>query len=317
MSRARSVLVTGVSGNVGRRLLEKLDADPAVETVVGLDVTEFSHPSKKFRYHRKDMRDPGVAGIFKEHRIDALVHLAFVLIPLHDRQRQWDINVNGSKNVLRAAVESGVRKIAYASSGHVYGAWPDNPVPLTEEHVPRPNPKVQYQVEKRELEKELAALQQKYPDLVWTALRPATIVGPDVRNPLVNNFRKMVRKKRFFGLRGGAPMQFVHQEDVAEAFYRAVVEDHPGVFNLAPDGLVSTESLRQRGYRVFLFHAKAARFFAALAWHLRLLASEPSTVDLVYHPWVISNEKIKKEWGFSFKRTSMEVLESLAVPREP
>lgn len=311
------VLVTGVSGNVGRRLLERLDADPAVGTVVGLDVTEFSHPSKKFRYHRMDMRDPGVAGIFKQHRIDALVHLAFVLIPMHDRRKQWDINVHGSKNVLRAAVESGVRKIAYASSGHVYGAWPDNPVPLTEERVPRPNPKVQYQVEKLELEKELAALQRSHPDLVWTALRPATIVGPDVRNPLVNNFRKMVRKKRFFGLRGGAPMQFVHQDDVAEAFYQAVIGDHPGVFNLAPDGLVDTAFLRQRGYRVFLFLPGAARLFAALAWHLRLLASEPATVDLIHHPWVVSNEKIKREWGFRFKFSSIEALESTAELKKP
>ncbi len=310
------VLVTGISGNVGRRLLERLDADPNIETVVGLDVAEFSHPSKKLRYHRRDIRDPAIAGVFRENRVDVLVHLAFIMVPIHDRTKQRDVNVNGSRNVLRAAVESGVRKIVYANSASTYGAWPDNPPVLTEENPPRPNPELHYAVEKVEVENELIGLCGRNPGLVGTSLRLGTVMGPNVRNLMANSLRRSVRGRRFFVLRGGAPMQFVHEEDVVEAFYRAVVEDHPGVFNVVPDGAVTPDLLRQRGYRVFQANARVARLFAALIWKLHLYATDPATVDLLVHPWVVSSEKIRREWGFKFKFDSLGALEDLVPPEE-
>lgn len=312
-SSGRRVLVTGITGNVGRRLLEKLDAEGTVEQVVGVDVREFTHPSKKLRYHRLDVREQSIADVFRENQVDTLVHLAFIMVPIHDRKKQRDVNINGSRNVLRAAAESGVRKIVYASSASTYGAHPDNPPLLTEDHPLRPNPKLQYAVEKVEVENELLDLCRKRPGLVGTSLRLGTIMGPSVRNIMANSLRRSVRRKTFFLLRKGAPMQFVHEDDVVEAFRRAVVEERPGVFNLVPDGVVTADLLRQRGYRVLVAHPKVAKFFAALIWHLRLYATDPATVDLLVHPWVVSSEKIKQEWGFKFKHSSIEALESTAA----
>ena len=50
------------------------------------------------------------------------------------------VNVDGTRRVLDAAAAAGVRKIVRPSSAAVYGAWANNPVPLTEDAPLRPNP---------------------------------------------------------------------------------------------------------------------------------------------------------------------------------
>jgi UDP-glucose 4-epimerase len=141
------VAITGAAGYVGGRLLARLLDEPDVETVVGLDVGPLPTGPERFIPYRRDVRDPSLADILARHRVDTLVHTAFVLYPPPRRLRQMaHINVNGTENVLRAAAQAGVRHAIFLSSTTVYGAWPDNPIPLTEEHPPRPNPDYPYAV---------------------------------------------------------------------------------------------------------------------------------------------------------------------------
>ena len=67
---------------------------------------------------------------------DTIIHLAFIINPLHDK-KIYDIDVNGTKNVMRAGIEAGVKKFVITSSTMVYGAWEDDPEWLTEEDETR------------------------------------------------------------------------------------------------------------------------------------------------------------------------------------
>lgn len=76
--------------------------------------------------------------------VDAIIHLAFVVSPMHDKKEMYDIDVNGTRNVIEAGIEAGVKKFIITSSTMVYGAWEDNPEWLTEDSPKRGHPTYYY-----------------------------------------------------------------------------------------------------------------------------------------------------------------------------
>ena len=131
------VAVTGCSGYIGSRLLRFLDESGKVSRVIGLDLKEGPGGYSKLRFHHLDVRDSSLAGLFERERVDAVVHLAFILNPLHDTALMHDIDVNGARNVMAAAAACGARHLVVASSTSAFGAFPDNPEWLTEDDGPR------------------------------------------------------------------------------------------------------------------------------------------------------------------------------------
>ncbi len=129
-------VITGGSGYIGGRLIDLLTQREDTEVVI-LDLRPPAVPRPRTRFVRMDVRDPGIRTLLETERPDALVHLAFVLNPIRDEYKMYDIDVNGTQNVLDAAAAAGVQQLLVASSTTAYGAFPDNPVPLTEEHPVR------------------------------------------------------------------------------------------------------------------------------------------------------------------------------------
>src|SRR5204863_9848552 len=128
--------VTGGSGYIGGRLIDLLTQREENE-VVNLDLRPPSVPRPRTRFVRMDIRDRGMRSLLEAERPDALVHLAFVLNPMRDEQTMYDIDVNGTQNVLEAASRSAVGQALAASSTTADGGWPDSPVPLAEDRRAR------------------------------------------------------------------------------------------------------------------------------------------------------------------------------------
>ena len=127
-------LITGGSGYIGSRLTEILAARDDVEEIVALDVRPPASPQAKTTFVRGDVRDAGaIRELLERERPDRLIHLAFVLNPIHDEARMYDIDVNGTAAVLRAAAEAGTKQVLVTSSATAYGAFADNPKPIAED----------------------------------------------------------------------------------------------------------------------------------------------------------------------------------------
>ena len=127
-------VITGGSGYIGSRLIARLLEREDTDRIVICDVRPPRAFSPKTEYRELDVRDAaGVRELLETERPDALVHLAFLLNPIHDEQAMYDIDVNGTHNVLEAASAAGVEHVLVTSSTTAYGAFPDNPVPITEE----------------------------------------------------------------------------------------------------------------------------------------------------------------------------------------
>ncbi len=188
------MLITGVSGNLGVRLLPQIGDF----SIIGIDV----NPPKTERavhFIRMDLgREESCRELYhivKELRPVAVVHLAFVLDQVRagvlQLDRMWQINVAGTARVMEAITEAnrdegGVQKFIFPSSVSAYG--PDHGGPLTEDS-PLLAHTYPYGVHKKESDE---VVQQRAPSLRGCStyiLRPHIFAGPSVDNYLVGIFR--------------------------------------------------------------------------------------------------------------------------------
>ncbi|TMK54743.1 MAG: NAD-dependent epimerase/dehydratase family protein, partial [Actinobacteria bacterium] len=228
------VAVTGVTGYLGRRVLDLLESDDGVQRVIGIDSEEPVAGSPKLEFHLLDVRDARLGKIFVG--VDCVVHLAFQHDPIRDEERMRSINVEGTANVLEAAAAIGVRKIVYPSSAAVYGAHADNDFPLTESSPLRANEDFAFAAHKLETERLLDTFRTAHPDIVVTVFRSAIVFGPSVENFV----SRLMEAPRITTVRGyEPPLQLVHEDDVASAIALAVKTDLHGIYNLAADGWLS------------------------------------------------------------------------------
>ena len=84
-SHARRVAITGGSGYIGSRLIERLGGDASVARILVLDVRPLPRAyGPKVVYLQRDITEP-IDDVLREHEIDVVVHLAFILKAGHNR----------------------------------------------------------------------------------------------------------------------------------------------------------------------------------------------------------------------------------------
>jgi UDP-glucose 4-epimerase len=160
MSDNHRILITGANGYVGRLLFESLTE--CFEVVRGIDIRCYGASDSMTKL---DVRDPELVTFLKQHDITHAVHLASIVQPGKDPDWEYDIDVNGTKNVLEACVAAAVRHLTVTSSGAAYGYHADNPEWLTEEHPLRGNDEFSYSRHKRLVEQMLAKYRSTSPQL--------------------------------------------------------------------------------------------------------------------------------------------------------
>jgi UDP-glucose 4-epimerase len=302
-------LITGGSGYIGSRLVERLAEREDTERILICDVRPPRVFRPKVEYRELDVRDaPAVRATVGGERPDALVHLAFILNPMHDEAAMYDIDVGGTHNVLEAASEAGVGQVLVTSSSTAYGAFPDNPVPLTEEHPVRGVPEFEYARDKTECDRLCQLWALRHPDRVMTIVRPCIVFGPNVDNYIVRLWTKQPFQADF-----GLPdpgIQFVHEDDVVEALAVLLSGRVPGAFNVAGDGVMpGAECAEIIGLRRRRVPLGLMRRLASLMWKLRQSETPPGNLHFAIHPWLVSNEKLKRETGWQPRYTSRETFE--------
>jgi UDP-glucose 4-epimerase len=304
-------LITGGSGYIGSRLVELLVAREDTERIVIADLRAPSVPWPKTTYIEIDIRDRAIDPLLQAEEPDALVHLAFVLNPMRDERRMYDIDVNGTQNVLFAASRAGVGHVLVASSTTAYGAWPDNPIPLTEEHPVRGMPNYEYARDKTEIDRMCQLWAAQHPDRAMTIVRPCIVFGPSVDNYIV----RFWQYAPFIPLIDGIDLEFqyVHEDDVVEALTRLLTERKAGIFNLTGDGtLRQSEAAELAGLKTRVVSFGPYRRLAGALWRLRVPRAEapPGQLDFMRFPWVASNERIKAELSWQPRFTSRQTFEA-------
>lgn len=297
-----TVAVTGAAGYLGGRVIRELCADPSVGKVLGFDLRTPEISDPKFVFDSVDVRDTAIEARFAG--VDVVVHLAFIMDPIHDEAEMRDVNVNGSQNVFRSAAKAGVKKVVYTSSAVAYGAHPDNDVPLTEESPLRANLDFSYAAHKLEVEYVVKEIQDEYPALTFVLFRPAIVFGPNVDNAWSHSMELPI----LFTIQGyRSPLQFVHEDDVCRALHFGVTQqDLDGPYNLAPDDWVEFDELMSvTGRRRVQLPEPVAFSMVDRMWAMNLAEAPSGMLHYVMHPWVLSSKRLQ-EAGFSFTRSAKE-----------
>ena len=306
-TRPRTVAVTGAAGYIAGRLIEALCSDDRIDRVLGFDLREPDWSHDKFVFDEVDVRNPALKSRFEG--VDVVVHLAFIMDPIKDEPLMRDVNVHGSQNVFRCAGQAGVKKLVYTSSATVYGAHPDNDVPLTEDSPLRANLDFSYPAHKLEVEYVVREFREEFPNVKMTVFRPAIVFGPNVDNAWSHALELPV----LFGVKGySPPIQFVHEDDVADALQFAVFEDLDGYFNLAAEGwLEAADALGIIGRRRLELSEASAFSLLDRLWDRGWADAPAGMLHYIMHPWVVSSDRLA-EAGFKARKTNEEALAETA-----
>jgi UDP-glucose 4-epimerase len=310
---ATTVVITGVSGFLGQAVLRRLAGSPSVGRLVGLDMREPGFRPRGLQFHLVDVAGSDLRPLFDG--ADVLVHLAGVHDAIPDEDLMARVNVGGTRRVLEAAAAAGVTKVVLISSAAVYGAWPNNPIPLTEDAPLRPNPGFPLGVHKAELERLLAEWALMRPAVTTTVLRPAFVLGARADHAMA----RLIRARVPLTVGGSvAPVQFVHEDDATEAIALAVERDLPGVYNVAAEGWLSRDELRallgrkvQPSIGPELMERTLRRLFSA-----GLVDVPPSEVPYLVHSWVVAIDRLKAE-GWNPQHTNEETVLACLRGRVP
>lgn len=292
----KRILITGAAGYVGSQLGERL---ARTDEVYGIDIRS---RDGGFPVTVMDIRSPALADFLQQHRITHVVHLASVLQPGPDRLRDYDIDVNGTRNVLESCLKAGVTHLTYTSSGAAYGYHADNPAWIDEADALRGNPEFSYSDHKRIIEEMLATCRREHPSLRQLVFRPGTILGATTDNLITNLFRQ----KRLIAVAGSAsPFVFMWDQDVINAMVFGIERDSTGIYNLAGDGALSIDEIGAiLGKPVVHVPAVVIRFALAAGHALKLTRYGPEQVNFLRYRPVLSNRRLKEEFGFQPAKTS-------------
>jgi UDP-glucose 4-epimerase len=251
-NRSRRVLITGLATYWGGRLAEALEGFPEVEAIIGVDTRDPTRELERTEFVRVSHQHSLIERIVKAAKIDTVVDSRLVVDSLVVAPRiAHENNVIGTMNILAACTgaDSPVRKFVFKSSAHWYGCEQDDPSFFTEA-MRRPHPP-RTAIERDIVEAEAAVTEfaAKRPDVSVTSLRCANVLGPDVHTSFARLFSLPVVPM----VLGFDPrLQFVHEDDVVHALEHAVVNDVPGIYNIAADGVLAmSEVIDLLGKRAF------------------------------------------------------------------
>jgi nucleoside-diphosphate-sugar epimerase len=328
-----TVLVTGVSGNLGLRLLPFLSNF----SVIGIDIAP-PKTQEPIRFVRMDLgvEDScrSLYNLFKETRPFSVVHLAFVIDPQRtgvlDVDRMWHINVAGTARVMEAITEanrnedSGIRQFIFPSSVSAYGS--DLPGPVTEEFALEAHT-LPYAIHKKESD---LVVQQRAPALRGCSayiLRPHIFAGASVENYLMGAFRgspngksKRAAQMRKQGKRLPCmlpygqrylenQLQFVHVDDMARLL-AWILQREPEARRLTILNIAGRGEPLTFARCIEMAHAKlvrvpgqwAMRIVLEFLWKTGISAIPPEAVPYMSGQYTMNTDRLKKFLGEDYEK---------------
>ncbi|MER6213332.1 MULTISPECIES: SDR family oxidoreductase [unclassified Streptomyces] len=301
--RSPVIAVTGAASGVGAALVSRLAESDEVKQVIAID--ERRGDCADAQWHVLDVRDPAIAERLRG--ADVVVHLALDLDLETDPAARTAYNVRGTQTVLTAAAAAGVHRVVLCTSAMVYGALPDNDIPLSEDSELRATAEATGVGDLLEIERLGRRAPRAHPGLNVTVLRPAVLVG-GTDTALTRYFES----PRLLVVAGSRPTwQFCHVEDLVSALEYAALEKVEGELAVGCEGWLEQEEVEElSGIRRMELPSAVALGAAARLHRIGLTPSPAGDLAYTMHPWVVSVSGLHAA-GWRPRWTNEEVLAEL------
>ena len=298
------MLVTGVARWWGALTVQRLQEDPDVAEVIGIDVREPRYDLGRADYLKLDIRHSLIGKLVRAVGIDTVVHTLTRIDSFDmDPARAHEMNVIGTLNLLAGCAGEGspVRRFVVKSSGHVYGSRFDLPVGLREDHRLDSNSHHQFVRDIVEVESYVSDFAVRNPNISILVLRFANSLNPQEPQPLAR-YLDLEVVPTVAGY--DPPLQLVHRDDCIEAIAIATRRGAPGAYNIAAPGVESLSKLLDAAGKV---HAPLLPPFGLelTAFAIRkagIATLSPQLLDLLRWGRSLSTAKAARELGFRASR---------------
>lgn len=314
----KRILITGVSRFLGLRLAKRLENDPRVGAVIGVDLEEPTVPIAGLEFVRADIRNPMVARVLEATKVDTLIHTNIASSPalLGGRSNMKENNVIGTMQLLAAAQRADrLKRVVVKSSTAVYGSRSGEPSVIAEDYASREADLGGYASDCAEAEQYVRDFGRRRPDVELAILRTQNVVGPTVHTNITDYLSLPVVPTAF----GYDPrLQLLHEEDAVEALYTAVMGDARGIFNVAAEGVVYlSQAIRMMGRAQMPLMLPAAQTAAGILRRAGVLDFPTDQLQLILFGRVVDIRRAREVLGFIPAFTTSDAIRDLRDHRQP
>lgn len=317
---ASVVLVTGVGGELGGRILARLGNNPDFDRVIGVDMrapsAQVIDRMGRAEFVRADIRNPLIGQIIASSNVDTVVHAATTAHPAGPARRTSvkETNVVGTMRLLGVCQRSPVvRKLVVKSTAAVYGAGPRSPAVFNEQSPLKAVSPEGYASDAVEMEGYVRGLRRRRPDITVTVARLTNVVGPDV-DTVITRYFALPLVPTVLGF--DARLQFLHASDAVSVFERATLQDKPGVFNVSGGGVLTLGQAVRRAGRIGLpMPRQAITTLRPLLAGGRSVDFSRDQLQLLHYGRVVDTDRLNTEFGYTPQFSSAEAFDDFVAGR--
>jgi UDP-glucose 4-epimerase len=300
-----TVLVTGVCGRLGKRVVRMLHRE---RRVIGVDRRPFPDRPKDVVHEQLDMRRKKLKDLFRSSPIEAVVHLGVMHDPRASPLEHHSWNVAGFQRLLEYVAQYRIPKLVVLSSANVYGPQPDNAQFLSEEAPLLGGARFSEIRDLIEVDMLAQGFFWKHPETETVILRPVHILGR-VHNA-ASNFLRLPTVPRLLGF---DPMvQVVHESDVVRALQAALVPAKRGIYNIAgPEPLPLTRIVRLLDKTSIPVPYSISKAVLKRLWSVRLTTFPAPELDHIRYVCMVDDRRARAELGYLPKTSIEETVRSV------
>ena len=294
-----------LGAEVARRLA------PQVPVLFGCDIADPVSALEEMDFVHADTRHAAIGKLIRRLQIDTVVHLAVMVDSPHDARSIHETDVIGTMNVLVgcAGPSSPVRRLVVKSSQAVYGASPTDPSFFSEDTALSDRPASSITGDLVELEQLVGEFALRNESCAVTVLRLGFRLSDDT------TFARYLSLPIVPTFAGFDPrLQFLHEDDAADAIVRAALGHHPGVFNVGSAGIVLlSQAIGVMGGRPAPVLPPYGRWLAQLALRAFARVDIPGHLaDVIAFGSVMDGSRFEAEFGWKPHHSSRDVMDGLA-----
>jgi UDP-glucose 4-epimerase len=306
----RRVLITGSGSHLGGLLAARLERDPDIEAVIGLDMRRPRIPLERTELLDADIRDPGIGALVAAAEPDTVVHNRIVRQPGPGMspRAMHDINVIGSLQLLSACERTPtIRALVIRGSAGIYGAEPHAPQ-FFDEEMPRLSPlRTRFQRDVAEIERYFETYSRRRPQVTCTMLRYQPAIGPSL-DTQITRYLSQPACPTYLGF--DPRLQLVHEDDALDALAAAVRRPVHGAVNVAARGTIGLGRMIRLAGRVPF--PIASPLFGAVTGAARRLGAGAYSEDfrrLLRFGRAVDTGRLERELGHRPRHSSTAAVE--------